>query len=295
MWTGDFNWERRRQSKFSRDVSEWIDRMEMIDLWDIFPIDYTFTQHDYTASSAIDHILVSPSLLRLVRDAGVTHAGDVLSGHDPIWVVLDIPVEVPDKLKANNSFAKPDWDKAKQDEINTFTKEIDRRLSDIAILKSIYCNNVQCNCVSHNEDTDKLILDVTSCLIEVSYLTIPTQKKQSTMKKKPIPGRKDEVKSVRDESLYWHRVWREEGMPRDGWLFDTMRVKRNLYHRAVRRCRRISNEIRARNMFSAVMQGDLELLSEMRKTCSTGPPNLPPIVGGATGEKAVAGKFAEVY
>ena len=89
----------------------------------------------------------------------------------------------------------------------------------------------------------------------------------------------------------------KEGRPNQGWLYSTMVKKRTLYHYAVRKLKRKADLVQAKKLFEASMQGDLNLLKEM-KTIRGGKMEhreLPETVAGANGEEEVVEKFREVY
>ena len=74
--------------------------------------------------------------------------------------------------------------------------------------------------------------------------------------------------------------------------------KRSQYHYAIRRNRRKSDLTRAQCLFEASMQGDCQLLAEMKKIRCGGTSSgqdLPDTVAGVQGEREIADKFKTVY
>ena len=89
-----------------------------------------------------------------------------------------------------------------------------------------------------------------------------------------------------------------EGSPRGNWLHGLMVKKRAQYHYAVRRLRKKADLTRAQNLFEASLQGDINLLAEMKKIRCGGTgslTDLPDSVAGAQGEDEIADKFKTVY
>ena len=110
-----------------------------------------------------------------------------------------------------------------------------------------------------------------------------------------IPGWNEEVEPFRTESMYWYRVWLKEGCPNQSWLHSTMVKKRTIYHYAVRKLKRKADLVQAKKLFEASMQGDLNLLKEM-KTIRGGKMEhreLPETEAGANDEEEVVEKFRE--
>ena len=98
-------------------------------------------------------------------------------------------------------------------------------------------------------------------------------------------------------TAYWHRVWLSEDRPNHGWLHAKMVKKRTQYHYAVRRLKRKSDIIQAGKLFEASMQGDINLLKEMKSVRggNVGQAELPETVAGGNGEEEIVEKFREVY
>ena len=76
-----------------------------------------------------------------------------------------------------------------------------------------------------------------------------------------------------------------------------MKKTRNQYHYAVRKVKKLAEEIRARELLTASLGGDVNLLKEMKKIRGNnkGNENLPDNVEGAEGQEEVVEKFREVY
>ena len=128
---------------------------------------------------------------------------------------------------------------------------------------SVLCEDPCCEDSSHSADCDSLLLDVLCAVVESSYATIPLsgggKGGQCRTARGGLPGWQEEVRPYQVDSVHWHRVWLREGRPSTGPLHDTMVRSRTLYHYAVRRCRRASEETRARRLFEASLEGDTNL------------------------------------
>ena len=76
-----------------------------------------------------------------------------------------------------------------------------------------------------------------------------------------------------------------------------MKKTRNQYHYAVRKVKKLAEEIRARELLTVSLGGDVNLLKEMKKIRGNnkGNENLPDNVEGAEGQEEVVEKFREVY
>ena len=97
-----------------------------------------------------------------------------------------------------------------------------------------------------------------------------------------VLGWSREVKPYRDESLYWGDVWKRAGRPTEGWTHQQYVEARRQYHHAVLRVKRNRKEHQAEVLLVAAMEGDVQLLKEMKsikKGGSAANSELPDSVG----------------
>ena len=145
------------------------------------------------------------------------------------------------------------------------------------------------------------MLDLLSAVIETSHLTLPMYGGCWISEKRPgvsVPGWGVEVTPFRDASLYWGGVWRRAGRPTTGWIHLQYTEARKQYHLAVLRVKRDRKKHQAEVLLGAAMEGDTQLLKEM-KTIKRGGgainSDLPDSVAGSEGEENIAEKFKEYY
>ena len=113
---------------------------------------------------------------------------------------------------------------------------------------------------------------------------------------KVIPGWRELVDPFRQDSMFWHGVWRRAESPNTGVLHNIMTRTRNKYHYAVRKVKKKADEIRARQLFEAAEKGDIHLLMEMKKLVnSKSDASLPECVEGADNPEEIVEKFRVVY
>ena len=95
-----------------------------------------------------------------------------------------------------------------------------------------------------------------------------------------------EVEPFREDVLFWHCVWVSARRPNTSDLHQMMAQSRNQYHYAVRRLKLKSNDVRAKKLFETSINGDMNLLKEMKaiKNGKKGGEDLPDSVAGADGE-----------
>ena len=309
VWGSDINWDVSRNTKFSRTVANFLQRLNLVSLWEHHQgqkISHTFEQvfkNGRFSRSTVDHFILSPRLLPLVEDCGVIHRGDNLSVHSPIWVRLKLGT-LPLIQKYQLAWPKkPSWSKASSDQVHSFTASLQESLQSLQISPNLHCQDVKCSDRGHTEEIDSVVLDILCSIVESSYTNLPSYGGKGGGRGKSkfptaFPGWSEEVGPYQVEARYWHDMWVREGTPRGNWLHGLMVKKRAQYHYAIRRLRKKSDLTRAKHLFEASLKGDLNLLAEMKRIrCGGvgGQPDLPDCVGGAQGEDEIAEKFKIVY
>ena len=307
LWNGDLNFDKSRSSTFVNIVTRFLEKVGLESAWDYFPVDYTHIHTDLKATSTLDHFVMNKRLINLISDCGVLHLGDNPSRHSPIILKLKVG-EIPIKSKkVPHKSRKPAWFKASQDDKDQYTSDLHERLCNLDQPVSLDCQNPNCKDASHTQDRDSYVLDILTSVIESSHSCIPLtggsrgsfspDPSRSCPVKEGVPGWKDEVEPQRQESLFWHAVWRSAGSPKEGPLHHSMKTSRNLYHYLIRKVKKRSEVIRAQKLLEASENGSTDLPKEMKKVRggSKIKNELTEDLEGANGEDNIAEKFCSVY
>ena len=204
---------------------------------------------------------------------------------------------------------RPAWYKATDDNKSEFTSQLDDKVRHIQRERpdSLNCQDVHCQDNKCRDDRDSYLLDLLSAAIETSHVTIPTNtggKKNISnpgngcYSDKCLPGWREEVQPFREDAQFWFSVWQSAGSPSHGVLRDIMARTKNKFHYAVRRCKKMANEIRANRLLDAATDGGVDdLMKEMKKVKGgkKGGQSIPECVEGAQGTEEILEKFREVY
>ena len=297
LWNGDLNYDKSRNTAFVATISRFLDRLGLVSVWDRFAVDYTHIHTDFISTSTLDHFVVNERLLELILDCGP-------SRHSPIILKLNI-AGIPVKSQVQHSPPrKPDWYKATEQDIKNYTMELHNRLSSLNAPHCLHCTDILCELSEHSEERDSHVLDILTALIETSHSSIPlsggkhfvSDPKNSCLITEAVPGWKEEVEPIRQESLFWHSVWQSAGRPVNG-LHEVMKKTRYRYHHAVRQVKKRAGEIQAGKLLEASEAGSMELLKEMKRIKGGKKTllDLPENVAGANGEINIVAKFREFY
>ena len=249
---------------------------------------------------------MSPRLLPLVEGCGIVERGDNRSRHCPIWLKLKLGSLPLRKPSSKYIPKRPAWGKATSEQKAAFKEHLETRLNQLenSVEFGEYtplCEGLHCKDAVHSEVRDSHVIDILSAVIESSHVTIPTYGGCWVGEKRPgvtIPGWKVEVKPYRDDSIYWGDIWRQAGRPTTGWLHDIYTKVRRQYHLAVLRVKRRRKEHQAEELLVAAMEGDVELLKQMKmikQGRNKANCELPDTVGGAVGENNISELFKQSY
>jgi hypothetical protein len=78
--------------------------------------------------------------------------------------------------------------------------------------------------------------DITEACLAAPRTSIPHTKDPTACKS--IPSWNEEIKPLRDKSIFWHNIWISCGKPHDGTVAGIMRKTRAAYHYATRKVKR---------------------------------------------------------
>ena len=225
-----------------------------------------------------------------------------MSRHSPILLSLDLGALPKKKQKFGRTPINPSWSKASEENVLDYENMLKQKLEELSPPQVLQCTNPNCTNLTHSQHRDSFIMDILLAMVETSHTTLPLAggKRVGTKSRsglKTIPGWTEEVEPFRSESMYWHRVWLGAGRPSNGWLHDTMVKKRTQYHHSVRRLKRKASLIQAGKLFEASMNGDIDLIKEMKRIRGgqDSMANLPDTVAGANGQEEIVEKFRDVY
>ena len=269
LWAADMNWDRRRNNHFTRTVEAFLIKQNLKTVWDLKQIDFTHVHTDGVSTSTIDHFLVSPNLLSKMTDCGPLHSGDNMSRHSPIIVSFNLG-ELQHKQQQEQPPPRrlPDWDRATAEEINNYRSNLQQKLQAISIPEcTAHCTDYNCTDESHSSARDNVMLDILMAVVESSYTSVPLTGSVGGVNgnKKVLPGWSQQVEPYRQASNAAYRSWIAHGKPRQGLVHKLKLTSHAQYKYAVRRVKRASELHNARGLYAAAMEGDCQLLKEMKR------------------------------
>ena len=204
-------------------------------------VDYTY-QFNMSRFSVLDHFIIPASLFdNAVHSLLVEHDVDNRSDHEPLILVLHIPVHYT--CRNNRVFTtKIAWHKASLEHLTNYRCLLQANLRSVVLpVDTLVCQDVMCCNVEHQSMINKFANDITHACLAAAVDSIP--KTNSRQGSGSVPGWTDEVEPVRQTSIFWHNLWVSCGRPHDGVVADIMRKTRATYHYAVRSVKRREQDI----------------------------------------------------
>ena len=177
----------------------------------------------------IDQFMVSQNLMNKLT--AVSSIDSVNNPSDHVAVLCGFKSDV-----AHNTFEdiqqfddSPAWHLANDRDIELYKASVDNNLLSIPLpLNIINCSDVMCK--DHTSDIVEFHDKIVKALELACEETIPRKKPPSESKK--ICGWNEHVENHFRNSLYWHKVWVENGRPSDGIYANIRRISRAEYHKA---------------------------------------------------------------
>jgi hypothetical protein len=168
--------------------------------------------------SALDHFLLSGSLFdNAVDRVFVDHGADNLSDHDPIFLELRMSSPVVSHSEQVYS-ARPAWRKASPRELERCRTIMTANLAEVlAPAEALSCQDVLCKNALHVRDINAYDNQIIEACAAATAAAIPMT---CARDRDRVPGWKEFVESVRQHSLFWHRLSSDCGRPRTGTVAE---------------------------------------------------------------------------
>ena len=232
--------------------------------WDKFGVGYTheFELEGITFTSTLDHFIWNENFSRDILDAGVAHFPNNTSDHSPIYCTIQRGCTQKEKPGVNSKsdqvstkmFTKEDWD--------TFSAEMELKLQNLTVPSCIGCRNVHCQNDQHKLKIDSYVAEVLKTLDGVG---ISSGKRGNQAHTKVVARWSDVFKPFREEAKFWNAVWISAGKPINNALHHAMKRTRNVYHYAIRKCKRAAENIKKDKLMKSCLSGKKNIFDELRK------------------------------
>ena len=184
------------------------------------------------------------------------------------------------------------WHKVTEDDINEYKKYMDDLIDNIHIEQNFsVCNDPLCDDSNHHICIEHLCEQLIDTCLEASAQALP----KCAPPRGCVPMWNEHIRPLRDDSLFWQRVWKDAGSPPVGALATIMRNTRARYHRAVKLHKRDSDKFRGSLIATSIADGNNRDLWKELKKLDTSTKIVPCSVNGFTESWDIANTFADKY
>ncbi len=294
---GDFNTDFGRVNAQTNCLKQLMLDVQLYNAWlsDKSVTNITYAFSDESIGSTIDHVLCSKSVFSDIKEMCIIDSPLTPSRHKPVMCVFTCLWSKVSNDKCSQTFCpRPAWYRASSVDIDNYKSVLAEKLQYVHI-PDVLCECVDNNCkleVHHNLIdcyTDGII---DSCL-QAEKECIPQTRPP---KQHATAGWTTEVQELKEASLYWHRIWRDAGRPRNGELANVMRYTKRKYHKAAKVCMRTQNQLRRLRLAEKSMCNKCRpLFAELKKISGKAPNKISKHIDGISSSEAIASTFASKY
>ena len=101
--------------------------------------------------------------------------------------------------------------------------------------------------------------------LDICVEEISAGKRRNISRAKVVPGWTDIVKPFQEEAMFWNAVWTSAGKPINNSLHLIMKKARNLYHYAIRKCKKAAEKIKKDKLLNSCITGKNNIFDELRR------------------------------
>ena len=237
---GDFNTDAgRERSLHTVSLRRFVETESLYWLVDddLCDVQYTYESRINMSRSKIDHFIVSNNLLPCVENVFSYAEADNTSDHNVLRIVMNVNVNcisMEDVYRSDDV----DWAKVSEDDVHRYKQCLNTALDNVTI-PWIAVTETTSPHLDLSEPVAKFHDDVIEACISAADASLPKHRRGRI-----IPGWNEFVKPLREEALFWHALWKDNGSPHTGVVSEIRRLSRARYHRMLRQVRKQEEALR---------------------------------------------------
>ncbi len=175
----------------------------------------------------IDHFILSENATELLLSYDDVDGVNNFSDHSATKCVIDNDMKYFIQNCAKKGGQNTAWHKSNEMDINIYQERVDHYIGNIHLPESAMLFTVK-YCQVHLDDINQFHDDIINALLTASQESIPRAKPACS---KVVPGWNEYVEEYFRSSLFWHSLWLENGLPKEGIIVDLRGKTRTQYHR----------------------------------------------------------------
>ena len=251
----------------------------------------TYANYALNQYSCIDHFVMNCNMFSRLRTCDVNSSPLNPSDHRDIHASWNRTIGYQNVRQNRPARDKCAWYRATDENIINYQHQLDVLLDQLCVdTNALTCDDQRCENDGNRKSVEELCeFLINSCLCAGKH-TLP----KCTPSRGQVPLWNERIKPLKDDSLFWHWLWKEAGRPPAGALAAVMRYTRASYHRAVKIHKRDEIKNRRTIIADCAKHNKRDLWSELRKLDSVGKP-APSIIDSCTNDTDIANIFAKKY
>ena len=180
--------------------------------------------------------------------ACITHIDTIvdvenMSDHVPLKLSVDISINNLQNVTQRQFISKPKWNSATDIMITNYKSKLDSLLLKLQLpFDVLHCTVI--SCCKHDYVIEQLYNNIITVLLRAAELSILFTQPNKVKHKQKTVGWSKHVKPCRDEALRWNRIWKSNGQPRAGYIFEMRKCTRRNYHSSQKYNERRQNVLR---------------------------------------------------
>ena len=202
---------------------------------------YTYESDSLGHKSSIHRFIMSTALFEaMIKCYADTHP---LNPSDQRDIILKMKYDIDQVNLKQNSYVRSGiaWHNVHGDHISQYKQLCDMAIDGLCLpMGMLQCDDLNCKESEHLN----AINDLCTCMIDITLDSGDKSFPKFKPAGKCLAGWNDRIKPLRDDPLFWHRIWVDCGRSPAGALSMIMRNTRARYHRAVRDLKRNQAELR---------------------------------------------------
>ena len=288
---GDMNTDYARNNAHAKCLTDFCMRNNLKDLWHLNMCDrpVTYVSSDNNAKSCIDHYLTSRTLS--ISTFGVIDEIMNSSNHFPVYCTVACPtIRIQSDQQQNSQNVNIAWHRVTDEMYSQFRRQVTKSVRQAGFVCCLNCEDLNCESIQHRHDLDKLCQCMEDMLVNNALQLFPKIKKRHA-----VPYWNQEIRPLKNDSIFWHWLWRECGKPSEGIIVDIYKRCKKRYHYAIKNLKKQENILRNARMAEAIVQNNSRDLWKEINKMKPRSKVIPPHVDGCTDNKAVCDIFANKY
>ena len=222
-----------------------------------YAIRYTF-MNSLNQKSHIDHFCISSSLAGKVLACHTHDDGDNLSDHCPVVIEINVKCKYEKIYRSSRDSLKEkvQWGNASELDKDNFRHLLNEMLDNIHIpFEALHCLDL--HCIRHSTEFRNYLYQIVESLELATIASVPVKKMRGGNESSNlVVGWNAYVKNYRNQSIFWHNLWKDCGRPIDGLVCQIRRTTRFNYHKAIEQVKRNADNIKRDRVANKLKKGN---------------------------------------